>query len=125
MEILVTDKSNEKIRAKTDFGSFWCRWCSQEDATISQKYYVELDFDGIITHDDIVFANNNYPSIHQEGDMTHVTGYVEEINNGVLFLRLDFLLIMVEIYSSFDFSKYLGKYITITRNDVTLYDYEV
>ena len=121
MEVLILDNHNGFVQVKTAIGNFCGTWCSATPI-ISKKYVVEIDSRTVLNFDDIKISDCSKPSIQGTTTITHIIGLVEEIEENIMFLRLQNTIVMLEVLPNPNFVKYLGKYIKIGISDITLYD---
>ncbi len=121
MEIRIVDNTANIVRVNTAIGSFDGIWCSSTPV-ISKKYIVELDCDDVLTADRVEISTSGIPCIEYINQMIHITGYVEEIQDSIMILRLQDSLMMLEISPSFEFMHYVGHYVRVRLSNVRLYD---
>ena len=121
MEIQIIDNKKDKAQVSTAIGCFYGTWCSSTPV-ISKKYIVELDCDDILTSDVVELSPSFNPRIEYAGQAVNITGFVEEIQDQVMILRIQKSLMMLEISSDLDFVQYIGHYVRITLSEIKLYD---
>ena len=95
MEIYVLDTFNDIVKVKSSLGNFCGRWCSPNSPKL-KKYFVELDTDEILCSKNITISDKTYPNIKYLDGYIYIFGFVEEIQDGLLFLRLQKDLIIFE-----------------------------
>lgn len=121
MEIQIVGNQADIVRVNTAIGGFNGIWCSSTPV-VSKKYIVELDSDEVLTSDAVVLSNSSNPRIEYVDQTTYITGFVEEIQDEVMILRLQKSLMMLEISSSLDFVQYIGHYVRVRLSEIKLYD---
>jgi len=121
MEIQIVDNRADIVRVNTAIGCFNGIWCSSKPI-VSKRYIVELDSDDVLTTDAVEFSNSRIPCIENVDQTIKITGYVEEIQDGVMILRLQKTLIMLAISSSLSFVQYIGHYVRVRLSKIKLYD---
>ncbi len=121
MEIQIVDNHANIVRVYTSIGCFSGIWCSSTPV-ISKRYIIELDSDDVLTSDAVEFSNSCKPHIECVDQTIHVTGFVEEIQDEVIVLRLHESIMMLEISSHSNFTQYIGHYVRIRLNELKLYD---
>jgi hypothetical protein len=121
MEIQIMDKQADMVQVRTPIGCFNGIWCSSTPI-VSKRYIVELDSADVVTLSVIEPSDSCNPCIEYLDQVINVTGFVEEIQDNVMVLRLLKSLMMLEISSSSDFVKYIGHYVHIRLSEIRLYD---
>lgn len=121
MEVVITDKKDNLVRICSSSGEFFGMWCSQSLPQL-KKYVVELDSDDIISSDMLTISCTRLPHIEYRDNAVYLTGLVEEIENGLLFLRIGSDLVMLETEGDFDYSEYVGHYVHVRVSQLHLYD---
>ena len=121
MKIDVVEILDENVRAETQFGTIYGKMIT-DSAIKRNSYDVEIDIDGMLNMDRIELSSIAAPSISCKDDKVHITGLVEKIEDGVLFLRLKESLIMIEISDIENMRKYIGKFVVISTHSLCLYD---
>ena len=121
MEIQIVDNQKDIVRVNTAIGCFNGIWCSSPPV-ISKRYVVELDSDDVLTLDAVEFSNSSNPCIEYMAQTINIIGFVEEIQDEVMILRLQKSLIMLKIVDSLDFVQYIGHYVRVRLSEIKLYD---
>ena len=121
MEIQIVDNQADIVRVNTAIGFFNGIWCSSAPV-VSKRYIVELDSDDVLTSDAVELSNSCNPWIEYVDQTINITGFVEEIQDEVMILRLQKSLMMLEISSSLDFVQYIGHYVRVRLSEIKLYD---
>ena len=121
MEVQIVDNQAKTVCVHTTIGCFNGIWCSQTPV-ISKRYIVEMDSDEVLTLDDVEFSKSCEPCIEQAGKIINITGFVEEIQDEVMVLRVQKSLMMIGIISDFDFWQYNGHYVCVKLREIRLYD---
>ena len=67
-------------------------------------------------------GDSNKPSIEHVDQVINIIGYVEEIQDNVMVLRLQTSLMMLEVSSELDFRQYIGHYVRVRLCEIKLYD---
>lgn len=121
MEIQIVDNQANIVRVNTTIGCFNGIWCSSTPV-VSKRYIVELDSDDVLTSDAVELSNSCNPWIEYVDQTINITGFVEEIQDEVMILRLQKSLMMLEISSSLNFVQYIGHYVRVRLSEIKLYD---
>lgn len=121
MIIKIVDIDKNVIRAESEIGCFEGKWCSSTPI-IFKKYIVELDCADVITPTLIELSLSCVACIEQDSHTTKITGIVEDIEDNLIFLRVEKDLLMLNISSRLDFEQYIGLYVRITVNTIEIYD---
>lgn len=121
MEIQIIEKTADKVRVNTSLGSFDGIWCSQEPV-LFKKYIVELDSDDVLTSNDVELVESTFTHIENSEKNVIVFGLVEEVKDGVMVLRLQKYIMIVEISSDLDFLKYVGCFVRVKLSEIKIYD---
>ena len=121
MEIQIVDNLADIVRVYTAIGCFNGIWCSSTPE-VSKRYIVELDSDDVLTSDAVELSTSCNPRIEYVDQIINITGFVEEIQDEVMILRLQKSLMMLEISSSLDFVQYIGHYVRVRLSEIKLYD---
>ena len=87
-----------------------------------KAYDIEIEVSKIFTPDDFMISENNSYNIVTLNGITRIVCCVEEIDTDVLYLRLGLDLIAIEILSNADYHKFLGAYVTLSCDNLLLYD---
>lgn len=121
MEIEIRHIQGELVLVDTAIGCFSGIWCSQPPI-VAKRYIVELDNDDVLTPNAIELCNSCNPCIENVDNGIKITGFVEEIQDNVIVLRLQKHLMMLEISSDSDFFRYVGCCVRIKLNEIRIYD---
>lgn len=121
MEIQIVDNLADIVRVNTAIGCFNGIWCSSTPE-VFKRYIVELDCDDVLTSDAVELSTSYNPRIEYVDQTINITGFVEEIQDEVMILRLQKSLMMLEISSSLDFVQYIGHYVRVRLSEIKLYD---
>ncbi len=121
MEIQVVDNRADIVRVNTEIGCFDGIWCSLPPV-VSKKYVVELDCDDVLAQDMVILSDSCDPHIECVNQTINITGYVEEVQDGIMILRLQKSLMMLEIASGLDLAHYIGHYVRVRLSSIKLYD---
>ena len=121
MEIQIIDNKADIVQVCTAIGCFSGIWCSSSPV-VTKRYIVELDSDDVLTSDAVELLNSCNPWIEYVDQTINITGFVEEIQDEVMILRLQKSLMMLEISSSLDFVQYIGHYVRVRLSEIKLYD---
>ena len=121
MEVKIVNIKADKVYVNTTIGNFEGIWCSPFPQ-ISKRYIVELDSDDVIVPDNIKLSNISDPSIESTDQMVNVIGFVEEIQEKIMILRLQKSIIMLELSSITDFTNYIGCYVLVKLSNIKMYD---
>lgn len=121
MEIQIVGIQADIVQVNTTIGCFNGIWCSSTPV-VSKRYIVELDSDDVLTSAAVELSNSCNPCIEYVDQATNITGFVQEIQDEVMVLRLQKSLMMLEISSSLDFVQYIGRYVRVRLSEIKLYD---
>ena len=121
MTAVVLEVYNSSVLIKTDWGSIMGRWCSHEPIR-AKKYILELDCDDIVSPESVQESLSNEPYIMNYGDKVILCGKVEEIEDGVMFVRVGEDLLMLNILLDSEYKKYINQYVNITLSCIQFYD---
>ena len=121
MEAYVMDAKDDFVQAKTEFGSFYGIWMS--DLPTNTSYLVELSCNAVSNIECISLSSQTRPSIYEDGAYTVFNGFVEEIEDSVMFLRLQDSIVMIEICCDIDVQAYTCQWVTIRVEGVEIYHY--
>ena len=83
---------------------------------------IEIAVSKVFTLEDFLISENNSYSIVTLNGLTRIIGCVEEIDTDVLYLRLGLDLIAVEILPNANYQKLLGAYVSLSCDNLLLYD---
>lgn len=121
MEIQIIGKQADMVQVRSPIGCFNGTWCSSTPV-ISKRYIVELDSADVINLAVIERSDSCSPHIEYLDQAINITGFVEEIQDKVMVLRLLNSLMMLEISSNSDFAQYIGHYVNVRMSEIRLYD---
>lgn len=121
MEALIMDSKDGFVQAKTEFGSFYGIWMS--DLPTNTSYLVELSCNAVSNMERISLSYHTRPAIYDDGAYTVINGFVEDIEDSVMFLRLQDSIVMIEICCDIDVQAYTGQWVTIRVDGVEIYHY--
>ncbi len=122
MNVRIMSREGTMVTAEAPVGTFKGHWHAPEQPG-SGEYAVELDFSGVLELEMIVLSNENKPSIKMQGEKVRVCGRVEEIENGVLFLRVQTDLLMLPVSCEHSFLDFLNQDVAVTLPGLDLYPY--
>lgn len=126
----VIDIKGEWILVRSELGSFWGKWPKEVSPMLPVKppqlksYDFELDWKGKISPEDIaiVEVGDHFSEIRNEEGATYLTGLVDDVEDGVLTLRLSPVIIMIETMPDRDYNAFLGRNVQIKVSELCLYD---
>lgn len=121
MDAIIIGKYDDKVKVDTQIGCFEGVWCSTEPAEF-KRYILELDSDEILTSEAIAYSDINIPYIKNIEGNVCLNGFVEDVQNRVMFLRLSKSLIMLELCEDTDFSGLQNYFVKITLKKINLFD---
>ena len=121
MRINVTKIDGNSVVGYTKLGTLEGELISSRPLKAGE-YEVEIECQRFLNFSDISLADSEKASIYTTNDKTFFTGYVECIEDSVLFLRFSEALIMFEIDPKVDFSSFLNHYVKIRIHELHLYD---
>lgn len=121
MEVQIVEKHENMVRVNTTIGFFYGIWCSPVPAEL-RKYIVELDSDDVLTLETIRLSNSSEPCISCLDGIIYLNGVVEEIQDGLIFLRLHKSIMMLEISPHFDFSMFFNQFVCVRLHGINLFD---
>ena len=121
MEIQIVDNHANIVLVNTAIGCFKGIWCSSTPV-VSKRYIVELDSDDVLTSDTVELSNSSKPCIEYVDQKINIIGFVEEIQDEVMILRVQKSIMMLDISSDLDFVQYVGRYVRVKLSEIKLYD---
>ena len=121
MEAHVIKINSNKVQVYTRFGCVWGEWCSPVPADL-KKYILEIDSDDIITFDNIRLSKYLEPQMKYDNGNVCLNGTVDEIEDGVMILRLSNAIVMLQIQNDRDFSIFVNKFVCVTLKNIQFYD---
>lgn len=121
MNAVVTKVYDDIVHIKTDYGSAFGKWCSNEPI-IEKRYIIELDCNDIVVPESVKIISACSPSIMYHDECVVIRGYVEQIEDDILFLRVAEDLLMLNVASAFDSRDYINKYVCIRLSNISFYD---
>lgn len=125
MKVHVLSKIADRVKVKSLIGTFEAKWCT-ESPVVSGQYFVELGSKEELTHDSIIKVNMwRGAEVRSENNEVYLTGFAEDIEDGVLFLRLGESLMMVNLSSGQNFDEFKEKYVSIKLKELNLYDIHI
>ena len=124
MEVTITDVNNSKVTIQSDIGCFTGTWCSSK-AALCKKYIVELDYDGTIIPANIRVSNNKSFFIKENNNNIILNGVAEEVEDNILYLKINKDIIMFPFVFDVDYAKYINQCVEIVVPNINLYDMEV
>lgn len=124
MEGNIININEETVQIQTSVGTFIGKWCSN-NLPEPRLYILELDSDELITSEKIDFSESQNPYISYKNDKVILCGYVEEIENNVLVLRINKSILLLNIFPSEDFSKFIQQFVILILNSINIYDTEL
>ena len=124
MEANIIDIQNNMVCLSTEFGSFWGEWKSNIPPK-KEKYNLELDSDDILIFDNIKESYLPNTEIKSDGKSVVLCGFVEEITDEIMFLRLRDSLIMIQLSENEEFSMFLKKFVNVNLKNISFYDIKV
>lgn len=120
MESEIVSIKDDTVMVVTPMGSFWGNWRSSIRACYG-KYNLELDCDDILEPLSIKHSSSEIPSIHESNGGIVISGMVEQIEDGLLYLRISTDLLMLEISDSINLSQFIHRYVDIFLSHIDLY----
>lgn len=121
MEALIVDRCGDRVTVSAKIGKFIGRWCSEGKAEL-RKYILELDTEEILFPEAIQISHNHIFRIDYINDLIILNGFVVEIQDQVMFLKLDKTLLMVELSRNFNFSIFVNNFVCVKLHGLDLYD---
>lgn len=121
MKALIMDNKDKLVQVQTEFGSFQGRWMS--DMPTNTSYLVELGCNAVTNPEHICLSAEIQPAIYEDGAYTVFNGVVEEIEDSVMFLRLQDSIVMITISCNIDVQAYTCQWVTIRVDGVEIYHY--
>ena len=121
MKIKIVKQEEDTVIAKSKYGIFKAVWCSSELG--KKNCFVELDSSDVITPQDInlVSYGSSYAIEHYHQGVC-ITGYVEEIEGGIMVLRIGTSLMMLSLSPECDYANFKQNYVKVRLNNIKLYD---
>ena len=121
MEAYITQKKESFVEICTDLGRIWGIWRSPAPAEL-RKYIIELDSSEILTVDTDKITDYAKPTIKFEDDTVYLNGFVEEVQDNILILRLSNSIMMLQISNKDDFSSFVNKFVCVELQNISFYD---
>ena len=121
MKIKILQINGNEVIAQTKIGTLKGVFRSPS-VRVLKEYNVEIECEGVVKIEDIGCVNLKMPSIYSENNIACFIGFVECVEDGVLFLRLIDDLVMFEIEKEADCSLFVNRYIKIMVKYVSFYD---
>ncbi len=126
MEISVIDinKKTKEVLVETEVGNVWGKWCVD---TLPQykKYDIEIDSDDKLNEEDIEIVDIAQMLIFCEQEKIFLYGFIEDIQENVLSIRVLCDIIMIEVCLHVDLNQFLKKYVRVKVNHLNFYDTEI
>lgn len=115
---------NSSVIVKCNSGEFFGVWMSLDLPVLFHKYILEIGISEVVQPDSIVILEKPIESIDYNEKFVSFSGYVEDIEDGVLFFRVCDDIIMFELADTdkLNYSIYNKRYISISVAKVELYD---
>lgn len=124
MEATIIKIDKDTVYISTPVGSFNGIWCSPTPVC-HKRYIVELDSNEVLSAHAISITKDVRPAIEEENGYLCISGYVEEIEDDVLFLRIHTDILMLEIECTADCSKFIDQFVRIYLSKINLYDVDL
>ena len=121
MMVYVVSKRNNTVYVKSKCGSFYGIWCSDEPET-NREYHIEIDCDQTLVYGDVQLSNYHEACIESRENSVFVTGILEEIEDGVIILRLLDSIVMIKAYPNAVSPNYIGDFVDIKLKEIKLFD---
>ena len=121
MEIQIIGNLADIVQVNTAIGCFRGIWCTPKPV-VFKRYIVELDCDDVLALDAVEFSNSCDPCIECVDNAVYINGFVEEIQDAVMVLRLQKSLMMLELSPGLDFVPYVNHYVRIRLSEIKIYD---
>ena len=87
-----------------------------------RKYILELDTEETLYPEAIQISHNQTFQIDSKKELIILNGYVTEVQDQVMCLKLDKTLLMIELANDFDFSIFVNSYVCVKLREINLYD---
>lgn len=121
MEVFVVEKHGDQVVLDTEFGNIQGVWCSGVPAEF-KRYIIELDSDDVINSNIILNNSRCEYSIKNENDFVYLFGFVEEIEDSILVLRVSRDIIMLQICDDYDFNEFVNHFVCVKLHSINFYD---
>lgn len=123
MEVIVASintKSNN-VLVKSEVGNIWGKWCTDVLPEL-KKYDIEIDCDDMVKIEDIEIVDIPQMLILSEEEKNYLYGFVEDIQENVLFIRVLIDIIMIEVSLEVDINEFFRRYVRIKVKHFNFYD---
>ena len=121
MTAVTVEINEEMVLVKTDLGSFTGKWCSEKPIKHKQ-YILELDCEDIVTPSCIQFAGSNEFFIKNCGEHVILCGKVEEVEEGLMYVRVGQDILMLYILPNHTYEKYINHYVQFNLSVICFYN---
>ena len=85
-------------------------------------YNIEIDADDIVSNQDIAKSNIENASIYTQKNYVFFNGFVESVEDDLLFLRLGEDIIMFAVEDAKYCKKYTSQFVAIKTHNVNMFD---
>lgn len=120
MEASLIEVLGSEVRIVTEFGILKGKWESPDKPQI-KKYFLEVNVDEIINIDAISISDIEY-AVQCNKDEIYLYGFVEAIEDDVLFLRLSKEILMLEVSKEKGWVLFIKKYVKVKVMQLYFYD---
>ena len=121
MNAIVIETYGDMTLVQTPFGNVVGKWCSDKPVAL-KKYILELDCDDIVTPENIQTTVTSKPFIANRTDRVTICGLVEEIEDRLMYVRIEGDLLMLDILPISAYEKFINHYVQINLSSIHFYD---
>lgn len=124
MIIKILNIQKDTVLFSSKHGDAYGKWKDNLQPKI-KDYYVELDYNGIISSSQISISNIKAMSINSKNNNIQLTGKVYEYEENYLSIQIGDSFVNFETDTSIDIKKLKDSYVTISIDSIDLYDEHV
>ena len=112
--------SDGLVCAETEFGPLFGRW--KGNKILAQRYIVELSCDEILTSNSVCLYEYSTYCIQSSPSETTLFGFVDDIEDNLIYLRVGYDLIMLEFLHEVDICQYYKCFVSVVVHEVLIFD---
>ena len=120
MQAQIIKIADSSVQIKTDFGTFCGNWMSGVPI-INATYLVEINSIPVTDINQIQLSTKMKPFIYDFGSYTLINGFVEEIEDNIMFLRLSYNLMMIEICCDLSPARFQERWVNVKVHRFDIY----
>ena len=120
MKIKIIQINGNEVVASTGISTIRGTFYSRQPLEL-KEYNVEMDFDDVVKIEKMSKDSFQHSIYNEKGNVC-LHGFVECVEDGVVFLRLNNDLIMLEIKKQLDCSAFFNQNVKVTVEGICMYD---